>query len=435
MKVPSLSRWLGALVAALLVALCTGQPSYGATCSSITDQLSPSKSRIEITCLPAGTQHIGLAVMRNPQGAGVEYVSVSARRKTYTPPAADPVVDAQAWTGSKAQSGEPIGGWAGRLQTVPGGVEEAPHKARHKERPKEEQPAEEPHEQPHEEQPGGFLVGLNAGYWGSSELTDLQSLGVKVVRLDTPTSTEPWEDAGLKVIADMSGPYSSAGVSGVNTASYVARDVALVKQDPHLYALETLNEPGGSWFWGANSESAANREAYARLVIAVHNALVDEFGADRPLQLCSMDGGHASSDAFGEAWTKNTEALDDCGMLTNHPYGGQGAREQASLGNRALVERTWTLTGKPVAVTEVGFPTGHNAGDSLIYSETEQASSMYHFYEWASHTGHVPVVTEYGYRDAEEGGGYGIETHAGVHKEAYTAVQDFAAGLACTVCS
>jgi len=93
------------------------------------------------------------------------------------------------------------------------------------------------------------------------------------------------------------------------------------------------------------------------------------------------------------------------------------------------------VTGKPVAVTEVGFPTGHNAGDSLLYSEAEQAWSMYHFYEWASHTGYVRVVTEYGYRDGEEGGGYGIETHAGAHKKAYTAVQEMAAGLACSACS
>jgi hypothetical protein len=170
-------------------------------------------------------------------------------------------------------------------------------------------------------------------------------------------------------------------------------------------------------------------------VVAVHNALVKEFGTSRPLQLCSMDGGHDSLDAFGEAWMKNKEALAGCDMLTNHPYGGQGAREAAKLGDRKLVERTWTLTGKPVAVTEVGFPNGHNAGDSLLYSESEQAWAMYHFYEWASHTGHVPVVTEYGYRDGQVGGGYGIENHAGARKQAYTAVKEFAVGQPCTVCS
>src|SRR5579871_1719935 len=100
-----------------------------------------------------------------------------------------------------------------------------------KEPPHEEPPAEEPHEkeQPHEEPPleeeelpeppleephGSFLVGLNAGYWGSSEPSDLRRIG-NVVRLDTPPKLTPWESAGLKVIADFSGPYSSSGVSGL----------------------------------------------------------------------------------------------------------------------------------------------------------------------------------------------------------------------------
>src|SRR4051812_23233372 len=56
-----------------------------------------------------------------------------------------------------------------------------------KERPKKEPPAEEPpfeeeeeglpEEPPLEEHPGGFFVGLNAGYWGSSEPGDVKKLG------------------------------------------------------------------------------------------------------------------------------------------------------------------------------------------------------------------------------------------------------------------
>ncbi|MGO9487508.1 MAG: hypothetical protein ACLQBB_00590 [Solirubrobacteraceae bacterium] len=429
MKVSSLSRWLGALFTALVVVLCAGQPSYGATtCSSISDQLSPSKSSIEITCLPAGTQHIGLAVMQNTSGAGLKYISIPATQLTYTPAASDPVVDAQAWSSSKA-----IGEWAGRKQTVPGG--EAPKESPHEE--PHEEPQEETHEELPSELPSGFRLGINAGGWGAStEAPDVLALG-GTVRLDTPSgSLAAYESKGIKVIADMSGPYSSSGVSGVNTASYVARDVALVKANPHLYALETLNEPGGDWFWGSNSESSANREAYARLVISVHEALVKEFGSARPLQLCSYDGGHDSSDAFGEAWTKNTTALADCDGLTNHPYGGTGARSTAILGNRPLVERTIALTGKPVYVTEVGFPTKGPTGDSLQYSEGEQAEAIYNFAGWArSKWPHIAAVTFFGYRDESEGGGYGVEKHSGARKLAYTALKEVAEGAACTVCS
>lgn len=405
------------------IAACLLLPaSASASCGSIRDRLTPEKESIEVTCLPEGTQHIDIAIMRDRAGEGLEYLSIPATQTVYTPPADLPVVDAQAWTSTRA-----IGGWAPRRRTVPGGVEEK------KEPPKEER-KEPPKEEELPREPGAFLPGLNAGYWGSPELSDLKALGTKVVRLATPSETTEWEAAGLKVIADMEGPYDSTGVSGVDVASYVARDVALVRKDPHLFALETLNEPGGSWFWGSSSESAANREAYARLVIAVHEALVKEFGAARPLQICSFDGGHDSSDAWGEAWSRVPGALAACDAVTNHPYGGTGNRSTAILGDRALVERTHALSGEPVWVTEVGFPTKGPTGDSLQYTEAEQAWAMYHFFEWAAATGYVPVVTEYGYRDSGEGGGYGVETHAGAHKLSFTAVQEFDAGLSCAVC-
>lgn len=294
--------------------------------------------------------------------------------------------------------------------------------------PKEEPPKEEPPIEgpPHEEGPketGSFLAGLNAGYWGSSEYADLTT-AARVVRLDTPYSTTPWEQAGLKVIADMAGPYSSSGVSGVNVQAYVERDLALVKANPHLYALETLNEPGGNWFWGSGSESSTNRAAYASLVIRVHDALVSTFGANRPLQLCSYDGGHDSSNAWGEAWTANKTALADCDLITEHPYGGTGERARASLGNRGQVERAHAQTGKPVAITEVGFPTVGPTGDSLQYTEAEQATSVGSIVRWARSTGYVPVITIYGYRDSSEAGGYGLERHNGSHKPAWKALAE-----------
>jgi hypothetical protein len=243
------------------------------------------------------------------------------------------------------------------------------------------------------------------------------------VRLTNPPRLTRWERAGLRVIADFSGPYTHAGVSALNHAAYVARVVAFVRKNPRVFAIEVLNEPGGNWFWGSDAESPENRESYALLLIEVHEALERDFGSRRPLELASWDGGHDSSNAWGEAWSHNAKALADVDAVTNHPYGGRGTRAQAILGNRRLIEADESVSHKPVYITEVGFPTGNNFSDSLLYSEEEQAFAISSFARWARATGYIGGVTLYGYRDAHEGGGYGIETHRGRHKQAFAVLE------------
>jgi hypothetical protein len=268
----------------------------------------------------------------------------------------------------------------------------------------------------------GFLLGVNAGYWGGHEVRDLRRVAT-VVRLTNPPSLTRWERAGLRVIADFSGPYTRSGVSGLDHGAYVAKVVAFVRQNPRVFAIEVLNEPGGDWFWGPQAESAENRESYARLLIEVHEALVAGFGARRPLELASWDGGHDSSNAWGEAWSRNAGALADVDAVTNHPYGGRGVRAHAILGNRRLIAADEAVSHKPIYITEVGFPTGNNNSDSLLYSEAEQASAIGSFANWARKTRYVAGVTFYGYRDAREGGGYGIETHGGHRKPAFAVLE------------
>jgi hypothetical protein len=267
-----------------------------------------------------------------------------------------------------------------------------------------------------------FLLGVNAGYWGPSEPGDLRRIAT-IVRLRNPPHLAHWEREGLRVIADFSGPYSPSGVSGLDHAAYVARVVAFVRENPRVYAIEVLNEPGGQWFWGPQAESAANRESYAQLLMEVHDALVANFGARRPRELASWDGGHDSSNAWGEAWSKNAAALADVDGVTNHPYGGRGPRAAAIRGNRRLVEADEAVSHKPIYITEVGFPTGNAASDSLDYTEAEQARAIRSFALWARRTRYIAAVTFYGYRDAHEGGGYGIETHHGLRKAAYAVLE------------
>ena len=267
-----------------------------------------------------------------------------------------------------------------------------------------------------------FQLGVNAGYWGPSEPRDLRRVST-IVRLTNPPRLTRWERQGLRVIADFSGPYTRLGVSGLDHAAYVARVLAFVRKNPRVYAVEVLNEPGGAWFWGPQAESQENRESYAQLLIEVHQALVRSFGARRPLELASWDGGHDCSNAWGEAWSRNAAALAAVDAVTNHPYGGRGERSQAILGNRRLVEGDEAVSHKPIYITEVGFPTARANADSLEYSEGEQAQAIASFARWAHGTGYVAGVTFYGYRDAREGGGYGIETHRGRRKAAFAVLE------------
>ena len=267
----------------------------------------------------------------------------------------------------------------------------------------------------------GLVVALNAGGWGPCEPAEIRTV-VEYVRLDTPETIAPYASVGLKVIADESGPYDRSGVSGLDVQAFVKRTVALVQANPDLWAVEVLNEPGGQWFWGEHAESPANRAAYAELIVAVHDALVARFGSRRPLILASYDGGQLESNAWGEAWSKNQAALDDADMLTEHPYGGTEQRASAALGNRAKVQAAHVQTGKPIAITEVGWPTNGSNGNSLQFSDAEEAANITSLVDWARASGYVKVVTIYNYRDTGEGGGYGVQTHLGVKKPAWFAL-------------
>ena len=127
------------------------------------------------------------------------------------------------------------------------------------------------------------------------------------------------------------GQYDTEGVAAINVESWVAEAVAQVKANPTIAAIEVLNEPGGEWYWGPEAESTANAAAYARLLKAVHEAFVQEFGSSRPLILASYDGGHDNKVSWGEkVWNEATnggiDVNDYVDGVTVHPYGGTGPR-------------------------------------------------------------------------------------------------------------
>ena len=269
-----------------------------------------------------------------------------------------------------------------------------------------------------------MLIGVNAGE--GNNLTEVKG-AVDSVRVDTAGSISSYTAAGLKVIDDMSGPYNAGGVSAINASQWASEAVAWVRANPEAAAVEVLNEPGGEWFWGPNAESTTNQKAYAKLLEDVHQDLVAAFGTKHPPILASYDGGHDSSVAWGEGWWQYVNHEDVEGV-TVHPYGGVGSRASSALGNRRDIELAHSQTGKPVYVTEIGWPTAvgqPSTGDSLQWTEAEQAANITSFIDWAKSTGYVADVSIFNWIDYGTNDFYGILTKSGQHKLSYAALAAF----------
>jgi hypothetical protein len=100
-----------------IAAVAVGLPAVyssvaSAATTSITDKLSTNKTSVEVASLPAGTQLVKVAVMKNTSGEGVTYKLLPVTQVSFTPPAGYPVVDMQAAT----SKGSSIGNWAGRIR-------------------------------------------------------------------------------------------------------------------------------------------------------------------------------------------------------------------------------------------------------------------------------------------------------------------------------
>jgi Glycosyl hydrolase catalytic core len=291
-----------------------------------------------------------------------------------------------------------------------------------------------------------MMVGLNSG-WGTMSASDMQgSFGL--ARIDTSeggTETPSTYHAdGIKVIAtfpgDVGGSYDTGGVSAINIPNWVSMATTYYASQcmgstDYCPAIEVLNEPYGSWFWGANAADAQNEAAYANLVKAVHQAFQAKYGSGAPQILAAYDKTSGWWAGMVAAVPNITSYFD--GVVV-HPYGGTGTIASSALGNRALVTEAHTDTGKPDWITEFGWPTavGQPAtGDSLQWNQTQQATNIYNFVNWARSTGYVSALTYFNYRDYGTNNWYGVENGAGTKKLGWTALAESAASQACTVCS
>ncbi|HEY4895933.1 MAG TPA: hypothetical protein VII01_07565 [Solirubrobacteraceae bacterium] len=181
---------------------------------------------------------------------------------------------------------------------------------------------------------------------------------------------------------------------------------------------ELINEPGNPYFY----PDFNNTQLYANMTKSVHGAFEANFAPDvRPKLLVSYDGGFNGS-PYGRAIFAAGAVADG---VTVHPYGGHGA--ESALGGHERVIQAHNETGLPVYVTEVGWPTALGqapTGDSLQWTEQQQADNTTGFINWARGLGYVADVTYFNYADYGTNNWYGVVNASGkTHKLDYYALK------------
>lgn len=99
--------------------------------------------------------------------------------------------------------------------------------------------------------------------------------------------------------------------------------------------------------------------------------------------------------------------------------------QNSAEGKRELVVQAYEATGLPVFVTEVGWPTAvgqPQTGDSLQWTEQQQAENITSFIRWARSTHFVAMVIYFNYVDYGSNTWYGIERSDRTHKLSYAAL-------------
>jgi hypothetical protein len=416
------------LLASILTTAVLAPLALGST-TSITDKLSSDGTAIEVTSMPAGTTRIHIAVMTDLNGAGTTYLDIPSSQTRYVPSPSTPVVDVQAFGSSGA-----IGGWAGRIQTTPATSEPPTEEPPTKEPPTEPEPP--PKEEPATAEPpkANMVVGLDSGGWAWGSAVRDFSGAVKYVRSSYKYYNS---DSRIGLLANHGVtlmPLFGAGgtLAGYNNPVFINEIVEWFKRygkggtywagkpvDLGATTCELINEPGNPYFYPDYS----NHALYALLTRKVKAALRANFApAVRPKLLVSYDGGYNGSE-YGRAVFAAGAVAD---AVTVHPYGGKSSRTQGALGGRARVEQAHTETGLPVYVTEVGWPTAvgqPSTGDSLQWTEQQQANNITSFIRWAYGLGYVRGVVDFNYADYGSNNWYGIVNASGTrHKLSYNAL-------------
>lgn len=268
--------------------------------------------------------------------------------------------------------------------------------------------------------PTGMKVGLDSGGWYLPNDAALTAGKVKLARYQNISAEEMTQLAshGYTII-DLFGHNPATGQTPATVAAEAA---ARAKAHPNIVATEIDNEPENPWMGGSDTQEQI--EAYARVINAVVAKYVGE-GIQIPV-LWSCDGGYSGVPDWGaKVWPLLSAQAKERGRPTVHPYGGHGS--SSALGGRNRVEEAFHLTGHKVWVTEVGWPTAvgqEPTGDSLQWTEEQQAANIKSFLTWAPQ--YCECVIIFQYRDYGTNDFYGVEHKDGTHKPSFDVLQSFA---------
>jgi hypothetical protein len=373
---------------------------------------------------PAGTRHV-YRVLANAEGVRT---TTLVTRRVYTPPAmpGQTVVYRVKAAYNESRWSNPVS-----ITFAPSGEEFPPPPLEEPESEPTPEPAPEP---PHPPGTGNEMtVSLNAGGWGGSAFADIAP-AAKAVRLESRFATDSEvggaASAGVSVGSWLKG--AGGSIASINPATYASEVVTLFKRygrggsfwagraaDLGSDAIEVLNEPGNPYAWS----DPANFSGYVNLVRTVKQTLVRE-GLGWVKVLVSWDGGFAG-DTYGLALLAAGLKPADYDGVTVHPYGGHGL--DSAEGNRARAVDARAQSGKLVYITEIGWPTAVGlppTGDSLQWTQAQQAENISNFIEWARETDYVAMVVVFNYVDYGSINFYGIETKERVHKLSYRALAE-----------
>lgn len=282
-----------------------------------------------------------------------------------------------------------------------------------------------------------MVVGINGASYGTTGVSDVKSM-VGYTRLDqslSSTTFSSYESAGVKVEVDFSGPYNSGGVSALNPTTWASNALSWYASNctaDKCPMIEVLNEPWWPKWWGSNASSQANADNYARILKATSDAFRGRYGASAPKILASCED-QSWNNYWCDEWRKSSAVsnpLQYVDGVTVHPYGGTSDRAASALGSTSEVATAHDATGKPIYVTEVGWPTAtscSSTGDSFQWSETDQANNITNFMDWARSTGYVNAVMYFNYHDFGSCDWYGVVRSDGTHKPAFNAIKAEAA--------
>jgi hypothetical protein len=291
---------------------------------------------------------------------------------------------------------------------------------------------------------GSMMVGLDTGGWISENAVNDFAGAVKYVRSNVRNYSDDTHMGYLAKAGVTLEPLLEDGGNGSPPLDPSTEALTWCKRyckggtywagktDLGATTLEVVNEPGNPYFWGPNARTEQSH--YAAIVEHVASTLKSGLpaGQPQPRLLVSYDGGF-EGDAYGRALVKADPNLLNLNIgWTVHPYGGKSSVTQSALGGRIRVTEAYADTHEPVYVTEVGWPTALGlpaTGDSLQWTESQQAENITNFVGWARGLKYVGAVVYFNYADYGSNDWYGIvNSNASRHKLSYQALKTAASG-------